>query len=694
MSQRDERIFPLCAPLTTLPKIGPKLASAFAGRGILRVIDLLMLLPRDGIDRTPSATVQGLDFPKTVTVPVTVLSHRAARHKNAPYRITVEDEVLTFQLVFFRVNEDYLKDVLPIGARRIVSGTAELYDNQVQITHPDYILQPDQALPKFEPVYPSVGGVSPRVIRTAVEAALTRVPTLEEWIPEAVMRGRDWPKWKEALHQVHNPKEIKDLALNTGARNRLAFDELFAHQVSLRLGRRALTREGGIAFELATADLERAKAALSFSLTSAQEQAVQDILSDLSAPLRMNRMVQGDVGSGKTAVAFLASAALASIGVQSVIMAPTEVLARQHADEFAKWCHPIGLNVGCLTGRVKGAERNAVLAGVQDGSLDILVGTHAVFESKVQFKNLGLAIIDEQHRFGVMQRKRLGEKGGSVDVLIMTATPIPRSLALTHFGDMDLSVLFEKPAGRQPIQTIILSESRLEEVIDRLRQAVSQGRQAYWVCPLVQDSLATDRTAVETRFTYLKKALGEDQVGMIHGQLPSDQKEKSLQAFVDGETSVLVATTVIEVGVNVPNATIIVIEGANGFGLAQLHQLRGRVGRSDKPSVCVLMYDQQMTKTAETRLRALRDSGDGFALAELDLKQRGAGNFLGAEQSGFPQFRIANAEAHENLIQIADDAAKYSLSLDPNLEGDVGKAIRLLLHLSDHETAVTLLNVG
>lgn len=695
MSVRDERIFPLCAPLTSLPKIGPKSAAQLNARGFQRVIDLLLHLPRDGIDRTPSDTVKGAELPGTVTVKVKVVSHHPGRGKTSPYRVFVDDAALRFQLVFFRANSDYLKQALPVGEDRIVSGEAEFFENQVQMTHPDYILRPGQdALPEFEPVYPATAGMSTKVLRSAIQAGLERISSLEEWIPRAVQQDQNWPRWHDALKTIHTPRGNSDLSLTSLARLRLAFDELFAHALSVSLGRRARKREDGFSYTIDRAQVEQASAALPFDMTTAQKLALEEILTDLGKPFRMNRLLQGDVGSGKTAVGFLSAVAMASSGFQTVVMAPTEVLANQLVVEFRTWGEKVGLKVCCLTGKVTGAHRRDTLDRVAQGQIDILIGTHAVFQDKVQFHRLGLAIIDEQHRFGVMQRQKLGAKGEAVDILIMTATPIPRSLALSHFGDMSVSNLFEKPAGRHPIQTVILPASRIDDVVERLRAAVAEGRQAYWVCPLVQQSAVSERMAAETRYTFLKKALGADNVALIHGQMSTQEKEQALESFLNGAKGVLVATTVIEVGVNVPNATIIVIEGANGFGLAQLHQLRGRVGRSDQASVCVLLYDNDLTKTAEARLRALRDTNDGFELAELDLQQRGAGDVVGLAQSGFPRFRVAVPEAHGALFALAQDAAKLLLETDPDLSSAEGQAAQTLLHLTAYEDAIKLLNVG
>ncbi|MEO0343476.1 MAG: ATP-dependent DNA helicase RecG [Pseudomonadota bacterium] len=696
MSVRDPRLFPLFASVETLPKIGKKTAEALRPRGIGRVIDLLSVLPRDGVDRRRSETVLGQNFPTIATVRVRVVSHHPGWRRDAPYKVLVDDTKTRFQLVFFRANVDWLQQQLPVGSERIISGRAELYDNQVQFTHPDYIFPVEQAdsLPDFEPIYPTIAGVMPRNLRIAILAGVALIPELEEWIPASVTRDYTWPRWHEAIQSVHAPTGTSELAINSEARDRLAFDEFLAHQLSLKMVRADRKRTAGMAHYVDPKAVKVAIEHLPFDLTNGQAEAVRDILADLCSNTKMNRLLQGDVGAGKTAVAFLAMSAMANAGRQSVLMAPTEILARQHTVELSRWAEKTGLRVACLTSGISKGSRNQILDDLEHGKIDFLIGTHSVFEAAVTFKDLGLAVIDEQHRFGVGQRKRLGEKGSDVDVLIMTATPIPRTLALTHFGDMDVSLLTEKPAGRKPIDTIILSKDRIENVVDRLRAALKQGRQAYWVCPLVSESAAIEKTAAEARFALLKSALGAEEVGLVHGQMHNDQKDKAILHFAEGDTKVLVATTVIEVGVNVPNATIMVIEGAEGFGLSQLHQLRGRVGRSDAPSTCVLIYDPPLNQTAERRLRALRETNDGFKLAELDLELRGAGDVLGVAQSGLPHFKLAHPEAHGHLLRLANDAARLILHENPDLLGSQGKAVRNLLHLMDRDSAEGFLKIG
>ncbi|MBT8410144.1 MAG: ATP-dependent DNA helicase RecG, partial [Alphaproteobacteria bacterium] len=631
MSTRPEILFPLFASLETLPGVGAKTAQTLGHLHIEFPRDLLFTLPTGGIDRTFRPTLQGIPLPATVTTEVTIERHHPARAKGRPYRVDVSDASMAFTLVFFHARQDWLQKQLPVGEKRIVSGRAELFDGIAQMVHPDHILLPSEAgeLPSFEPVYPLTQGVTLKTMTKAAAGAVARAPELAEWIDPPLVAREGWPGWQDALQTAHAPQDSGDLASTSPARRRLAYDELFAHQVTLALVRvRRRKRKGRPS--VATGRLQsRVLAALPHKPTGAQERAIREITDDLAAPERMNRLLQGDVGAGKTLVAFMALLVAVEAGGQGVMMAPTEILARQHLAGLRPLAEAAGVVLEILTGRDKGAERSAKLQALKAGDIQILVGTHAVFQKDVEFKDLRLAVIDEQHRFGVAQRMELGRKGAMVDVMVMTATPIPRSLSLAQYGDMDVSILDEKPPGRTPVTTALVSTERMDEVVGRLRKAVSQGRQAYWVCPLVDESETREQTAAEERFKRLRATLGEGVVGMVHGQMPPREKDAAMARFVDGETKVLVATTVIEVGVDVPNASIMVIEDAEGFGLAQLHQLRGRVGRGATSSACLLLHQETLTDSARKRLEILRETEDGFRIAEEDLAMRGAGDVLG-----------------------------------------------------------------
>ncbi len=692
---RPPELFPLFADLETLEGVGPKTAKAMAGLGVERPKDLLFLLPHSGVDRSRRASVRDVVPPAVVTVEVTVGSHFPPRQKGRPYRVAVKDSALEFQLVYFHARGDFLSRLLPTGQRRIVSGRVELFDGIAQMVHPDHVLRPEEAgdLPEFEPVYPLVAGVTQKVLAKAAQAAVARAPELAEWIDGPLKRREGWPDWHAAVQAVHAPESAADLAPAAAARARLAYDELFAHQVTLALARMRARRGKGRA-SVGTGVLQRKVLdSLPYAPTGAQSRAVGEIAADMASGLRMNRLLQGDVGAGKTLVALMALLVAVEAGGQGVMMAPTEILARQHLEGLRPLAEAAGVRLDLLTGRDKGAERAAKLRALAEGETGILVGTHAVFQKDVQFHDLRLAVIDEQHRFGVAQRMELGAKGAAADVLVMTATPIPRSLALASYGDMDVSVLDEKPAGRKPVKTVMVSTQRLDEVVAHLARAVAEGRQAYWVCPLVEDSETVDYASAEARFQHLRAALG-DCVGLVHGQMPPAEKDAAMARFVAGETSVLVATTVIEVGVNVPNASIMVIERAEIFGLAQLHQLRGRVGRGSAESTCLLMYQAPLSEGGERRLTTLRDTEDGFRIAEEDLAMRGAGDLIGTAQSGLPRFRVADLERQSALMEIAQSDARRLLAEDPQLESPRGRAVRLLLWLLDQDRAIRLISVG
>ncbi|KIN60927.1 ATP-dependent DNA helicase RecG [Sulfitobacter noctilucae] len=696
MSQRPEALFPLFAGLETLEGVGPKTAQHLMQLGVQAPRDLLFTLPYSGIDRSLRDSLQDAVLPATLTVAVTVGQHRPARTKTGAYRIHVEDAQTSFQLVYFRAGGDYLARQIPEGSRRIVSGRVELFDGVAQMVHPDFALPETDAssIPAFEPVYPLTSGITQKLMYKATRGALRLLPQIGEWIDPIQKNQAEWPDFDAAVAAAHDPQNPGDLAASAPARERMAYDELFAHQITLALARLSDRRKKGRVSRGDGTLRARVLAALPYTPTRAQIRAIDEITQDIATDQRMNRLLQGDVGAGKTLVAFMALLAVVEAGGQGVLMAPTEILARQHLQGLQPLAEEAGVVLEILTGRDKGSERVAKLAALARGDIKVLVGTHAVFQADVQFADLRLAVVDEQHRFGVRQRLELGQKGERADVLVMTATPIPRSLALAQYGDMDVSILDEKPPGRQPIKTALISTEKLDQVVDRLRAAVAEGRQCYWVCPLVDESEVSDLIAAEERFKRLRAALGEGVVGLVHGQMPPAEKDAAMRAFQNGDTQVLVATTVIEVGVDVPNATIMVIERAESFGLAQLHQLRGRVGRGEGASTCLLMYKPPLGETGKRRLEVLRETEDGFVIAETDLQMRGTGDLIGTAQSGVPRFRVADLERQSDLMAIAQSDARKLLNDDPELKSARGEACRMLLWLMRQDEAIRLISVG
>lgn len=696
MVGRPEILFPLFRSITSLTGIGPKIAQNLTKLNIETPRDLLLTLPQSVIVRKPVNSIQGIPFPSIVTVKVTIGEHIPNTRKDRPYRIEVNDGTTNFQLVFFHPRKDWLRENYPSGQERFVSGKIEIFDHVAQMTHPDYVCGMDQLnqIPELEPVYPLVAGVTQKNMTKASEQLLSALPAVKEWIDPSIIDKYSWTDWASAIKTGHRPNTPSDVLPSALERQRLAYDEILSHQLTLAIARHVSRKSKGISSK-GTGELAgKVLKALPFKPTNAQIRAVGDIGADMAEPVRMNRLLQGDVGAGKTLVALLAMIAAVESGGQAVMMAPTEILAQQHVAGLRPLAEQAGIVLESLTGRDKGSERKAKLEALANGDIHILIGTHAVFQKTVVFQDLRLAVIDEQHRFGVRQRMELGAKGAAVDVLVMTATPIPRSLALANYGDMDISVLDEKPAGRKPIETVMVSSARMGQIVERLRGAIADGRQAYWVCPLVEESDVLDLAAAEDRAAALKIALGDDVVGLVHGRMTATEKDQVMADFSDGIIKILVATTVIEVGVDVPNASIMVIEHAERFGLSQLHQLRGRVGRGTDASSCLLLYAPPLGKTAQARLEAIRETNDGFKIAEIDLKLRGAGDVLGIAQSGLPRFRIADLDTQSDLMKVANDDARLILTKDPTLSSERGTALRTLLYLMGADQYIHLLSIG
>ncbi|MBB2836731.1 UNVERIFIED_ORG: ATP-dependent DNA helicase RecG [Rhizobium etli] len=694
---------PLFSPISGLPGVGPKIAELLVkllGRETpedCRVIDLLFHAPFSLIDRRNQPGIALSPQGAIVTITARVDRHQVPpRGKtNVPYRVFLHDETGELTLVFFRGQAAWLEKQLPVDAEVTVSGKVDWFNGRASMVHPDYIVRAEEAenLPLVEPIYPLTAGLSPKTLRKIIDAALPRFPELPEWIDSALAQKQGLPSIRDSFHMLHEPRDPADIDPQAPARRRLAYDEFLAGQLSLSLVRQRLRKVAGQPVQATGAVSGKILKALPFSPTSSQNEAIADILKDMAGNERMLRLLQGDVGSGKTLVALMSMAAVIESGGQAVLMAPTEILARQHHATISKFAASAGLGIEVLTGRTKGREREEILERIASGAAQIIIGTHALFQDTVSYANLMLAVVDEQHRFGVHQRLRLTAKGISPHMLVMTATPIPRTLVLAAFGDMDVSKLTEKPAGRKPIQTITVPMERTGEIVGRLQSALAEGKKAYWICPLVEESEELDLMSAEERHATLVAALGPD-IGLIHGRMSGPEKDAAMMAFKNGETRLLVATTVVEVGVDVPDATIMVIEHAERFGLAQLHQLRGRVGRGDEASTCILLYKGPLGETGHARLSIMRETEDGFRIAEEDLKLRGEGELLGTRQSGTPGFRIASLEAHADLLEIARKDAAYLIERDPELTSERGQAIRTLLYLFRRDEAIRFLRAG
>ena len=693
---RPSELFHLFGDLNNLSGIGPKTVINLKNLSIEKPRDFLFNLPFSVLDRLPVSSIRGVPASKIVTVDVLVKAHKIGRSRASAHRVTVQDTEVSFQLVFFNARKEYLESLLPVGERRIISGKLEFYDNIPQIVHPHHVkkINEEKAIVRFEPVYPLTSGVSQKLMFGTINGLLEKLPKLGEWIDHELLKIKGWPSWQDALKSAHCPVSADGASNTNPARLRLAFDELFSHQLSLSIARNKIKRSKGKA-NISTGIFQtKVLNNLPFKFTEDQKLSIRDILDDLKKPERMNRLLQGDVGSGKTIVAFIGLIAAVEAGGQGAIMAPTEILARQHFETLLPLAEKAGISLGLLTGRDKGNSRRSKLADIKEGRTNVIIGTHALFQADVVFQDLRFAVVDEQHRFGVNQRLELGKKGSVVDLLIMTATPIPRSLALAQYGDMDISIIKQKPPGRKPINTALISDVRIDEVVDKLKKSIAKGAQAYWVCPLIEESEVLHYTAAERRFEQLRAKLGEGVVELVHGKMSSETKDKIMDRFVSGNIKLLVATTVIEVGVNVPSANIMVVENAEKFGLAQLHQLRGRVGRGSNQSTCLLLYKEPLNISSRKRLSILRETEDGFKISEVDLNLRGSGDAIGTAQSGLPRFRMANIDIIEMLMETAHQQARYLLAKDPNLETPQGKAARNLLWLMDQDKSIQLITVG
>jgi ATP-dependent DNA helicase RecG len=692
---RPQVLTPLFAQVTSLPGIGPRLGTLVEKLAGPLVVDLLWHLPAGVIDRRNAPEVAQARGGEVATLTVNVDEHMVPHSSRQPYKVWCSDESGRICLTYFNGREDYLKKLLPSGETRVVSGKVEIYQGEVQMTHPDHVvpLAGRDAILRVEPLYGLTAGLTQKPVQKAITAAVERAPALPEWQDAAFHRKQGWTDWKTAIARAHAPDGLGDLSPAHPARARLAFDELLASQLAIALVRHHNRTLAGHSTKGDGRLRQAALASLGFELTASQTQAIAEIADDLGKEERMVRLLQGDVGSGKTLVALLAMLICVEAGAQAAMMAPTELLARQHFATIAPLAQAAGVRVALLTGRDGQRQKKQTLQGLADGSIQLVVGTHALVQEDVEFADLALAVVDEQHRFGVHQRMALSSKGHAVDLLVMTATPIPRTLMLAAYGDLDVSKLTEKPKGRQPIDTRTIPLERIGEVAQGVGRQIAAGARVYWVCPLIEESEEIDLANVTERFRLLSDRF-PGKVGLLHGRLKSAEREATMAAFADGRLSILVATTVIEVGVDVPAATVMVIEHAERFGLAQLHQLRGRVGRGSAKSTCLLLYAMPLGETAKARLAIMRETEDGFRIAEEDLKLRGAGELLGTRQSGLPEMRLADLAVHNELLEAARDDARLVTARDPDLQTERGKALRALLYLFRRDDAVRTLRAG
>ena len=686
---RPQILNPLFCSIECLKGIGAKyfkLVSSLVGGS--KVADILWHLPYNVIDRTYTCDLKHIETGKIWTGVVRVAEHLPPQKKSQPYRIICEDETGDITLNFFKFYKDSLKKQLPIGAKKVISGKTEWFNGQIQMSHPDYIADAEdlKKIAVIEPVYPLCAGVTNKMIRWYALQSLQKVPDLEEWCDARFIKAEHFPSFKEALIKAHTPSVPADVNPLSSHIKRLAYDELLANQLTLAFVRAYYKKKEGRIFKGNGTLRQKLMDVLGFELTGAQKRVLEDILKDQASAYQGLRLVQGDVGCGKTAVAMFAMLNTVECGAQAAIMAPTEILAKQHLETIGAWAEKIGIKAALLTSKIKGKKRTQILSNLASGKINILIGTHALFTEEVTFKDLGFIVVDEQHRFGVEQRLKLSRKGNKPDMIVMTATPIPRTLVLTRFGDMDYSKIDELPKGRKKVDTRIMPIAKMGEVTAALKRKTDSGARAYWVCPLIEESEKTDLAAAIARFEDLQKIYGSE-VGLVHGKMKETEKDAVMEKFKKGELKVLVATTVVEVGVNVPEATVMIVERAERFGLSQLHQLRGRIKRGFEEGACLLLYGYPLGQTARERLNILKESEDGFLIAEKDLDLRGGGEILGTKQSGVQEFKIANLEFHKELLYTANKDAELILNNDPNFISDRGKALKNLLYLFEQDTA-------
>ena len=684
---RPERLNPLFVPADSLKGVGTGLARPLERLGLTRVRDFAYHLPDRFVQRRAVSNLDEASVGEQIIVALTPVEHRGSSGRG-PFRVLASDAIGNICAISYFGRASYsAKKQLPVGELRWVAGKLEQYGQMLQIVHPDHVEADSAALvgQLTEPVYPLSDGLTQNRIAALVQQALATAPELPEWIEPGLADKMQWPHWRDALTLAHRGE-------HPAARDRLAYDELLANSLALMLVKNANRARIGTA--LAGDGSLRGKLSLPFALTGAQSRSIQEITEDMAQPAPMLRLLQGDVGSGKTVVALEAMLLAVEAGAQAALLAPTEILARQHHETLSRMLSGTGVEIALFTGRDKGRARESILMGLVDGSIQLVVGTHAIFQDAVTYKNLALVVIDEQHRFGVGQRLMLTQKGKRTPhCLAMTATPIPRTLTFAQYGEMDVSRLDEMPPGRQPIDTRVVALERLDDVVGAVGRHLEGGQQAYWVCPMVRELETEDIAAAEARYAELKARFG-DTVVLVHGQLRPEVKDAAMLRFASGAAKLLVATTVIEVGVDVPNATLMVIEQAERFGLAQLHQLRGRVGRGEGKSTCLLLRGPALSETARERLALMRETQDGFRLAEEDLKLRGGGELLGTRQSGDTPFRVASLEQIQRLLPIAHDDARLLIERDGGLTGERGEAARLLLYLFERDWGVQLLRGG
>ena len=684
---RPKILYKLFSNIISLKGIGPKNAKVIERLCGKYVIDLLFHKPSTYIDRRNSPKIIDLEEGKIATIIVTIDSHSPSFNKRMPYRINCTDDTGAITIVYFNLRGPYLKKIFPVGRQKVISGKFEKFNENFQITHPQHVVDLENldSVKKIECIYPLTAGLTSKTIQKSINSALINLDPLPEWIPDNKIKKNNWPNWNEAIKKIHNPVNTSD-SVNSLFLERLVFDELLAQQLTIRLIKNKISHTQGIAIRRNNKFIKKLEENLDFNLTNDQLKTIEEISSDQSKPNKMLRLLQGDVGSGKTIVALFSMMQCLENNKRSILMAPTEILAEQHFNTIVKIVNSMDLTCSLITSSTKESH---------NFKADILIGTHALFQEKVSFDNIGLVVIDEQHKFGVHQRILLNEKAGNeCDVLLMTATPIPRTLELAAYGDTDISKIMEKPKNRKEINTKSINITKVEDLKESLNKIISKGEKIYWVCPLVDESEKLQLQSVNERLKDLRNYYSDYSVEIVHGQMQQEDKNSVMHKFKSGKVNILVATSVIEVGIDDPDATVIIIENAERFGLSQLHQLRGRVGRGEKTSTCILLFNGPLTENAKRRIKIMKETNDGFKIAEEDLDIRGAGEILGSKQSGVPNFKLSNLDKHKHLLEEARETAIKTIQDDPELKSSLGKAQRVLLHLFRNDVAIDYLKTG
>ena len=650
--------------------VGPVISKKLSDKGIENKIDLFLNLPTGAIDRRFCPKLDQLEVGVISTIFVRPVKYTIPRFRNLPNRVTCKDEYGSIDIIFFNSRESYIKQILPLNEEVVISGKVGFYKNKYQMTNPDYIQSIDREkdITKIMAKYSSVAGISPKTIQKIYKEEIEKLKDIGEWHSQDFLKKMDWPTWYDAIYNLHNPVNVSDVNKESKFYQRLAFDEIFSNFLIFSEIKKRIKKLIKVSKVIDEDNLLRIKKMLPFTLTESQQGALKEILTDISSERKMLRVLQGDVGSGKTAVAMIAAYLTVKSGYQVAFLCPTELLAKQHFLLFKKILENENLSVQLLTSKIKSSEQADTRFQLSQNKIDIVVGTHSLFQEKTTFNNLGLIVIDEQHKFGVQQRINLSLKGSvNTDVLLMTATPIPRTLILTNYGDMDISTINEKPFNNTTINTLAKPAEQMDDVIVFLKKRLDENDQVYWVTPLIEESEKLKLTPAVKRYEYLKKKL-KIEVGLVHGAMKNEDKNKIMEDFISGKIKVIVSTTVIEVGIDNQNANTMIIENCERFGLSQLHQLRGRVGRGKLDAYCLLLYSKNIGTNGKKRIQILRSSLDGFYISEEDLKLRGFGDIIGYKQSGEKDFIIADPAYHSDLFQLAKEEIENLENKDVKLE--------------------------